>query len=98
MGKARKKLDDLLARYGPLALAVYLVLFVVVFAGFWLAIHLGFKVHGAAGSATTLGAAWIATKITQPLRIGGTVLLTPLVARGRAWWQRRHRGEAVDRT
>jgi hypothetical protein len=35
---------------------------------------------GAAGNSGTLFAAWVATKITLPLRIGGTFLLTPIAA------------------
>jgi hypothetical protein len=70
----------LVAEYGAIAIVVYLVIFAVVLGGFAFAIARGADVEGVAGGAGTLGAAWLATKVTQPLRIGATALLTPLVA------------------
>jgi hypothetical protein len=77
----RKRLKQLLAEYGKLALYVYLAIFALVLAGFALAISMGIKVESAAGQAGIWGAAWLATKVTQPLRILATLALTPLVAR-----------------
>jgi hypothetical protein len=77
----RKRLKELLAEYGKLALYVYLVIFGLVLAGFALAISMGIRVESAAGKAGVWGAAWLATKVTQPLRILATLALTPLVAR-----------------
>jgi len=76
----RQRLKDLLAEYGRLALYTYLVLFVIVLVGFAGAIHWGVRVESTAGKAGLWGAAWLATKVTQPLRILATVALTPLVA------------------
>lgn len=76
-----EKLKALLAEYGSLAITIYFVIFGVVFAGFAIAISAGFEPEGAAGNAGTIGAAWLATKLTQPLRIGATLLLTPIVAK-----------------
>ena len=76
----RQRLKTLLAEYGRLALYTYLVLFVVVLVGFAGAIHLGVHTESVAGKAGLWGAAWLATKVTQPLRILATVALTPLVA------------------
>jgi hypothetical protein len=76
-----ERLKALLAEYGKVAVWIYVALFLLVLAGFSAAIGLGMRVQSAAGSAGTLGAAWVATKLTQPARIGATVLLTPLVAR-----------------
>ena len=76
-----KDTKQLLAEYGTTALVVYLVIFVVVLAGFWFAIRAGWRPESAAGSAGTLAAAYVATKVTQPLRIAGTLVLTPLVAK-----------------
>jgi hypothetical protein len=75
------KLKALLVEYGSLAIYTYLVLFVLVLAGFALAITTGLKVDSSAGKAGVLGAAWVATKLTQPLRIVASVALTPIVAR-----------------
>ena len=77
----RRSIPDLMAEYGPVALTVYLVIFAVVFAGSWAAIQMGWQPEGVTGGLGTLGAAWVATKLTQPLRIGATLALTPLVAR-----------------
>ena len=76
-----QRLKDLLAEYGSVAITIYLAMFVLVFGGFAVSIFAGFDSEGSAGGiAGTLGAAWVATKITQPFRIAGTLALTPLVA------------------
>lgn len=75
------KLKALLAEYGRVALGTYAALFVLVFASFAIAISAGFAVESATGGAGLLGAAWLATKVTQPLRILATLISTPLVAR-----------------
>lgn len=77
----RKTLQQVLAEYGTVALVVYLVIFFAVLFGFWTAIQLGWRPGSAAGSVGSFAAAYIATKLTQPLRIGATLLLTPIVAR-----------------
>jgi hypothetical protein len=61
------------------------VLFVLVLLGFVGAIHLGVRAESTAGKAGLWGAAWLATKVTQPLRILATVALTPLVAQVLEW-------------
>ncbi len=78
MNKA--KLKALLAEYGRVALWTYLGIFVVVLVGFAVAIGAGFTADTSTGKAGIWGAAWVATKLTQPLRILGTLALTPLVA------------------
>ena len=70
-----ERMKGALAEYGSVALVVYLVLFGSVLAGFSVAIS-------AAGGVGTLAAAYIATKLTQPLRILATLAITPLVAVG----------------
>lgn len=75
-----QRLKDLLAEYGSIAIAIYLGLFALVFAAFLLAIFAGIKTGDSAGGITgTIVGAWVATKITQPFRIAGTLALTPLV-------------------
>jgi len=74
------RLKELLAEYGQVALWIYLAIFALVLVGFMFAIKLGVKLEGTAGELGTWGAAWVATKLTQPLRIGATVVLTPFVA------------------
>lgn len=64
-----------------MALVVYLTIFAVVLAGFWIGIRMGWRTESAAGSVGTLAGAYVATKVVQPLRIAATVVLTPVVAR-----------------
>lgn len=75
------RLQALILEYGQAALWVYLSIFAVVLVGFGLAIQFGVRVQSAAGVAGTWGAAYVATKLTQPLRIAATLVLTPIVVR-----------------
>lgn len=77
----KKKLNELLEKYGPVAIVLYFVIFFGVWGGFALAISLGFKPESASGGAGLIGASYLATKLTQPLRIAATLGLTPGVAR-----------------
>lgn len=76
----KKKLKDLLDKYGPVAIVLYFVIFFGVWAGFAVAISLGFEPESSAGGAGVIGASYLATKLTQPLRIGATLVLTPGVS------------------
>jgi hypothetical protein len=76
----KERLKALLAEYGRVALYTYVGLFVLVLAGFAVAIAAGVQVESAQGGAGVLGMAWVATKVTQPIRIAATLGLTPLVA------------------
>lgn len=75
-----EKLKALLAEYGNIALATYIVIWLATLAGFAIAISLGFQVESATGGVGLLGASWVATKLTQPFRIAGTIAATPVVA------------------
>jgi hypothetical protein len=77
----RRTFKQILAEYGTTALVVYLVIFAVVLVAFWLGIRLGWRPESAVGSVGAFTAAYLATKVTQPLRIAATLLLTPFVAR-----------------
>jgi hypothetical protein len=86
----RDKLKLLLEEYGRIVLWVYLVIWLIVLAGFALAISAGFNVKSASTSGLgVLGAAWLATKLTQPLRIAGTLALTPVIAAVLKKWRGR---------
>ncbi len=74
-------MSTLMVEYGQLALVVYLAIFALVLFGFVLAIQMGIKVQGAGATAGMWAAAYVATKLTQPLRIMATLALTPLVMR-----------------
>jgi hypothetical protein len=77
----KKTVQNLLTEYGTVALIVYFVIFFAVLGGFWLGIRFGWRPTSAAGSAGTLAAAYVATKLTQPIRIAATVVITPVVAK-----------------
>jgi hypothetical protein len=76
----RKTLNSILAEYGKIAVVVYLSIFTLVLGGFWFAITLGWNPQGLAAGVGTFTAAYLATKVTQPLRIAATLALTPVVA------------------
>jgi hypothetical protein len=76
-----RSLKDMLAEYGSIAIVVYLSIFALTLAGFVLAIRLGWRPESTTGNAGIFVAAYIATKVTQPIRIGATLLLTPIVAK-----------------
>jgi hypothetical protein len=84
----RDKLKALLEQYGRVALWTYLVIWLAVLAGFAVAISLGFRSQSTEGSAGVLLGAWVATKLTQPLRIAATLALTPVVAAIIQKWRR----------
>ncbi len=77
----RINFKQLLEEYGRVAIAVYLVLFAATLLGSWMAIRMGWRTAGTAGNVGTFAAAYVATKLTQPIRLAATVVLTPLVAK-----------------
>jgi len=77
----KKTLKDILAEYGAIAVVVYLVLFAAVLIGSYFAIRFGWTTKSAAGTAGIWTAAYIVTKITQPLRIAATVILSAFIGR-----------------
>lgn len=76
----KARYGETLERFGSVALGTYLTIFALTLVGFWVAIRMGFEPEGVTAGAGTVGAAYVATKLTQPLRIGATIVLTPLVA------------------
>jgi len=84
----REKLKVLLEEYGRVAIGTYLVIWLSVLAGFAIAIASGFRTESTEGGAGVLIGAWVATKLTQPLRIAATLGLTPIVATLIRKWRR----------
>ncbi len=72
---------ELLAEYGKVAIGVWFAIFGVSMISFSAAISQGIEVEGAAGKAGIFGGAYAATQLIKPLRIGLTLVLTPIVAR-----------------
>lgn len=77
----REKLNNLIVEYGVIALVVYLTSTALVYLGFWLALQFGWRPSGATGNIAFWGTAYVAAKVTQPFRIAGTIVVTPLIAR-----------------
>ena len=77
----RKTAQNLFAEYGAVAVVVYFTIFFVVLFGFWAAFHFGWHPSSAAGTVGVWTAAYIATKLTQPVRIIATLAITPFVAK-----------------
>ena len=77
----RKTLKHIAVEYGSIAVAVYLTIFALVLVGFWAAIRFGWSSSSTAANVGAWTAAYIATKVAQPLRILATVAITPLIAR-----------------
>ena len=77
----KKTVQKLITEYGTVALIVYFAIFFAVLGGFWLAIRFGWRPSSAVGNVGTLAAAYIATKLTQPIRIAATLVMTPIVAK-----------------
>lgn len=76
--RLRERYAHLLEEFGSAAVAVYAVLFFGTWLGFWIAISYGFDAGENAANAGTIGGAWVATKVTQPVRIAATIAITPL--------------------
>ena len=77
----RTTIKNLFVEYGTIAVVVYFVLFFSVWIGIWAAIRAGWQPASPIAGVGTWTAAYIATKLTQPLRIAATVAVTPFLAR-----------------
>jgi hypothetical protein len=77
----KQRFETLIAEYGKFVIPLYFGIFILTWTGFAFAIQNGFEVQSATAGAGTWAAAYVATKLTQPIRIGATLLLTPIVAR-----------------
>jgi hypothetical protein len=75
-----EKLKTLMAEYGYVAIGTWFVIWALTLAGFAIAISLGVAIESASGGLGLLGASYLATQLTKPLRIAATLGLTPIVA------------------
>jgi hypothetical protein len=80
-----ERFKELMAEYGAIALVLYLSIFAAVLVGFAAAIRTGVDVDSAAGETGLWASAWLATKAVQPIRIGATLVLTPVI--GSIWFR-----------
>jgi hypothetical protein len=77
----KDRLKALVEEYGALAIIVFIALSVIVYGSAYAAIALGWRPQSTAGTVGTAGAAYVAYRLTLPVRLAAAVLLTPLVAR-----------------
>jgi uncharacterized membrane protein len=94
----RQTFKNILAEYGTVAVVVYFTIFFAVLFGVWTAMRFGWRSDSTAAGVSTFAAAYVVTKLTQPLRIAATLALTPLVAKlyERVTKKRRTPSIAVD--
>jgi hypothetical protein len=91
----RERLKRLFVEYGLLGIVVHYALYVLVLLGFVL-VMLQREPAAPLISVQTLGvlaAAYVANKLTMPLRLLGTLTLTPLL---RALWRRWRKPPSCD--
>jgi hypothetical protein len=77
----RLKLEALVSEYGTAALVTWFGIFALTWAGFATAISFGYEVDSGGEGTGVVAVAYIATQLTKPIRIGATVVLTPVVVR-----------------
>jgi hypothetical protein len=76
----KERLTSHFAEYGKIAIYTYLAISLCTIIAFSIAIGIGVSPSDATGVLGVIGAGWLAAKATVPLRILGTLGLTPLVA------------------
>ncbi len=81
----KKRISDLVAEYGTLAIVIHLVMLVLCIVGFAVALKMGVEVKGVAGEGGIWVAAYAGAQIIKPFRFGATLVLTPVAA---AWMHR----------
>ncbi|MCP4445911.1 MAG: FAM210 family protein [Myxococcales bacterium] len=77
----KDRLQEHIAEYGRLALVIFVSLGILSLTGFYIAIKAGIDVGSTSGTTGALAAAWFANKLTMPIRIGATLVLTPILAK-----------------
>jgi hypothetical protein len=77
----RKTIKHIFTEYGSVAVVVYFGIFFAVLFGAWTAIHFGWQPQSVTGNVGAFTAAYLATKVTQPVRIATTLAVTPVAAR-----------------
>ena len=80
------KVQDLFSEYGRTGIIVYFTIFFLTLFGFWTLLTVGVDIRtwsyfSSLGDVGAIGLAYAATKITQPIRIALTFVLTPVAAR-----------------
>ena len=77
----QKTVKKILTEYGAFAVVIYLTLFAIVITGFMLAFTFGWRPESITGRVGVFTAAYLATRLTQPIRIVVTAAITPVCVR-----------------
>jgi len=85
--RLQARLEELFEKYGRVAVGIHFTLLGLTVFGFWMAIRSGFEVSSTAGGAGTLGAAYLASRATLPVRAVITLAITPWAAKQWARWR-----------
>ena len=78
---------DLVTQFGAIAFVTHFSIGLLTFSSLAIMISTGVDVEGAAEGSGVLASAWVAYKLTMPVRLVITVGLTPIVAAG--WYRLR---------
>ncbi|MBX2810326.1 MAG: FAM210 family protein [Myxococcales bacterium] len=85
------RMVTLIETYGPVALAVWWIIFLATLMGFSIMISCGWRAGAGLSEEEqlslmgTLGLAYLATALTRPIRVLATLALTPVVGRRFTW-------------
>lgn len=77
----RRRLQDILIEYGVVALVVHYALGALAFVGIYVAIRTGWQPRGTVQGAGVWAAAYGVYKLSMPVRIPITLVITPFAAR-----------------
>ncbi len=83
----KERYQELVTQFGLIAFITHFSIGLLTFVSFAVLIEMGVEVEGAAGGSGVLASAWVAYKVTMPVRLMITVALTPIVAA--AWYRLR---------
>ncbi len=78
--KIKERFEQIKKEYGKIAIVTYLVLWAAVLVAYVVAIKTGVQIEGVSSTGGILVGAWVAAKVSQPVRIMLTIVLTPVIA------------------
>jgi len=78
--KIKDRFEQIKKEYGKVAFVTYMVLWASVLIAYAVAIKSGVEMEGVSSTGGILVGAWIAAKVSQPIRIVLTIILTPVIA------------------
>lgn len=80
-GSAGSRMQAMLVEYGMVAFVLYWAIAITVYSFFYVALGMGFEFEGVTAGLGRYAAAYVALKLTTPVRIAVTLVLCPILAR-----------------